>query len=222
MNLNTRRNFIRTTALGVFALSTGSFSVDNNTKNLNLAKLFKGGVRFVDVKRIMESCFPELLNQTVLVKVRCNVNNHLHSIASAEFLQNVENLKSKHSGIKIDAMLSDNFDIAHYNYQAYMQLLKIELNNMYELVLKSKSKNAKEVNLFITSDIGRNHSFNDLNEVEELSGLDHDGDGANETFALFYSSTKKIEKASFSNEIILQENLFNYFEQMIENTKYTL
>jgi hypothetical protein len=61
-----------------------------------------------------------------------------------------------------------------------------------------------------------------LNEKEELSGLDHDGDGANETFALFYSSTKKIEKASFSNEIILQENLFNYFEQMIENTKYTL
>jgi hypothetical protein len=55
-----------------------------------------------------------------------------------------------------------------------------------------------------------------------LSGLDHDGDGANETFALFYSSTKKIEKASFSKEIILQENLFNYFEQMIENTKYTL
>ena len=130
MNLNTRRNFIRTTALGVFALSTGSFAMENNTKNLNLAKLFKGGVRFLDVKRIIESCFPELLNQTVLVKVRCNVNNHLHSIASAEFLQNVENLKSKHSGIKIDTMISDSFDIAHYNYQAYMQLLKIELNNM--------------------------------------------------------------------------------------------
>ena len=221
MNLNTRRNFIRNTALGMFALSTGSFAVDNNTRNLNLAKLFKGGVRFVDVKKIMENCFPELLNKIVLVKVRCNANNHLHSIASAEFLQNVENLKSKHSDIKIDAAISKNFDVAHYNYQAYLQLLKIELNNVYELVLTSKSKNAKEVNLFITSDIGRNHCFNDLNEIEELSGLDHDGDGANETFALFYSSTKKIEIASFSKEIILQENLFNYFERMIVNTKYT-
>ena len=218
MNSNTRRKFIRNTALGVFALSAGAFAIDKNRKQFNLAQLFKGGVRFTDVENLLVNDFPQIFNDVVLIKVNCKSQDNLHSSAAEDFLQNINQLKSKHGDLQINTTISKSFDVAHYNYQKYIQLLKIELKNMVEFVERNNLETTKEVNLFITSDIGRNNYFNELNEIEELSGLDHDGYGSDETFALFYSNSKKIKAGNFSDKIILQENLFSYFEQIIGNS----
>lgn len=213
--MNTRRKFIRNTALGLVALSAGNFIVESNKQYFNVAQLFAGGVRFCDVEKLLINDFPELYKDVVLIKVKCNLQENKHSIAELEFLEKVSYLNTKYNDLKINTLISDKFDVAHYNYQQYLEQLHAELKNLSEFINKNKSYKKQKVNLLVTSDIGRNNYFNDLNEIGELSGLDHDGEGANETFALFYSNSKKLTSDIFSNKIVLQENVFPCFENMI-------
>ena len=221
MNSTSRRKFIRNTALGAVAMSAGSFAFAENRKYFNAAQLFKGGVRFADIENLLANDFPHIFKDIIFVKVKCKPQDNIHTSLENEFLKNIELLKVKHHNLKINTMFSKSFDVAHYNYQEYMGLLKVELKSIAEFIEKNNLDKTKLVNLFVTSDIGRNNYFNDLNEIQELSGLDHDGEGSDETFAMFYTNSRKIKTGNFSNTIVLQEDLFSYFEQLLGNFNST-
>jgi hypothetical protein len=220
MKKNTRRNFIRNSTFGLVALSSGVFAFADKKKRSNITQLFKGGVRYTDVKRIIEESFPIIHENCILVKVKCSRKNNTHSESAKEFIERSQQIKVQGSKVH-DMFVTKSFDVAHYNYLEYMNLLRIELGSISTFIEKRNSSNEKEVNFFCTSDMGRNNYFNDLNEVGELSGLDHDGEGSDETFALFYTNSKKINLGNLESEIVYQEDLFEYFEHLIGKNSFS-
>lgn len=220
MESNSRRTFVKNSTLGLLALSTMYLPKnENNLKCENFASLLNGGVRYIDVEQLLLKKYPELLSKISLVKVNYNQTIKLHSIAQNSFLVEVNSLKKKNN-IQIEANIVSGFDVAHYSFKNYIDLLEMELIKMQDFI-SSKENDFCKVNLLIKSDFGRNNYFNQIHEEEEFSGLDHDGEGANETFAIFYSNKSTFNTGIQKNTFLYDEDVFSIFKTLIDSNVFS-
>jgi hypothetical protein len=218
----TRRNFVRNTTLLMGGILGGIVHANSRAQEKSLLVFLEGGVR----KKDMEDALAKtgIAHKLQVMKISCDANLLCHSQAICKLFSDVHHVNTSLSQIlkmqgfreresafyvkkNFEIQVISGFDCAHYNDQAYHELLESSSEKLNYLIQKGIYKN-----ILCCSEFGRNENTGNHDGYPD-GYIHHHEENARETFLLFYQKNAElpadVKQVSYTSEIKQLINLIN-------------